>query len=243
MAILPPSSSMRKYFRLSHATAIGEIGGMYCRVVTLAASPSSVETKETINQLIAIRTKVRRLMMLKVTISYEWSLRGRWPLKRYEELEEVELQLSRLLTHAVTICENLGPVYSRALLRRTHFLDPVFLADCIAILTMCTTALRTSRPLPQIVPVLIDRYLANAHGFQFRAQSHHGKLGDDASSHHAAFDDDNLEELPKIVTFETICKEEYQTFAVGVLVAYGSESWASTVAVRVSDSSPCPLPS
>lgn len=37
-AILPPSSSMRKYYRLSHATAIAEIGGMYCQVSFLLVS-------------------------------------------------------------------------------------------------------------------------------------------------------------------------------------------------------------
>jgi len=223
MAVLPPSSSMRKYFRLSHATAIGEIGGMYCQVVTLAASPNTVETKHAINHLIAIRAKVRRLMVLKGSISYEWSLRGRWPLKRYEELEQVELQLSKLLTHAVTICENLGPVYSRALLRRTHFLDPIFLADCIAILTMCTTALRTSQPLPQIVPVLIDRYLSTAPGFQVRF--HNDDFGSVDLDNQNHSEEESIAQLPKVVTFDTISKEEYQTFAVGVSVAYGSECW------------------
>ncbi|UZJ51414.1 hypothetical protein CBS101457_000734 [Exobasidium rhododendri] len=211
MAVLPPSSSMRSYFRLSHATAIEEIGGMYCQVVTLAATPSSVESKEAINHLIAIRGKVRRLMALKLTISYEWSLRGRWPLARYQELETVELQLSKLLTHAITIFENLGPTNSRLLLRRTHFLDPVFLADCIAILTMCTTSLKTGQPLPQIVPVLIDRYLSTSPGFQVHFQQQH-------QQHQGA---ETTTQLPRFVTYDTLCKEEYQIFAVGAMVAYG----------------------
>jgi hypothetical protein len=225
-AVLPPSSSMRKYYRLSHATAIAEIGGMYCQTVTLAVKPDMLETQQAIAHLSAIRYKVRRLGMLKANISYEWSARGPWPLKRYNELEEVELQLSKLLTHAITLCEHLGPVYSRALLRRTHFLDPLFLADCVAVLTMCATSLRTSQPLPQIVPVLIDRYLQHAPGFQYRATPLQQEFTRNVDNATMVIDDDDEDgiadsQLPKIVTFDTLGTDEYQTFAVGVLLSYG----------------------
>lgn len=194
--------------------------------VTLAVTPDSMETQVAIQHLIAIRNKVRRLATLKANISYEWSARGRWPLKRYNELEEVELQLSKLLTHAISICEYLGPTYSRALLRRTHFLDPLFLADCIAVLTMCATALRTSQPLPQIVPILIDRYLKCAPGFQFRVnpEDYSNTVDlDPTANQSTSAEEESIDKLPKIVTFETLETKEYQTFAVGVTVAYGSE--------------------
>jgi hypothetical protein len=234
-AILPPSSSMRKYYRLSHATAITEIGGMYCQTVTLAVKPDLLETKQAIAHLSAIRYKVRRLGMLKTNISYEWSARGPWPLKRYNELEEIELQLSKLLTHAISIHEHLGPVYSRALLRRTHFLDPLFLADCVAVLTMCATSLKTSQPLPQIVPVLIDRYLKYAPGFQYRStplQQEYKNSGtanventamslmDDEDQEDGEDVDKTIADLSKVVTFDTLATDAYQSFAVGVIVSY-----------------------
>lgn len=245
MAVLPPSSSMRTYFRLSHATTIRETGALFCTAVTIAATPSQRHDLPRVQaQLLAVRAKIRRLALLKGSISYEWSLRGKWPVRRYSELERIELRVLRLLTHTTTIYEHLGPAYTRALLDRTHFLDPLFLADCIAVLSMCTTSLRTRQPLPQIVPVLIDRYLSTALGFKVRKEAQFERGLDDEDSHDGSapakgeFDIDGDEDdvtsrprdaqnvfagLPHKVTFETLCDEQYQTFAVGAQVAFGSE--------------------
>jgi hypothetical protein len=226
VAILPPSSSMRTYFRLSHATTIRETGGLFCEVVYLAAAPVAPpheESRELLNKLIAVRTKIRRLAMLKGAISYEWSLRGKWPMTRYEHLERIELRILRLLTHAVTIYETLGPLYSKALLKRTHFLDPTFLADCIAVFSMCTTSLSTGQPLPQIAPVLIDRYMSRQMGYRVRDYSaeRHAHFGAAVDAIAATPDDDVFARLPGVISFETLCDEQYQTFAVGASVAFG----------------------
>lgn len=217
MSILPPSSSMRTYFRLSHATIIRETGGLFCENIYLAATPGQHDTKDVLEKLLAVRSKIRRLSKLKESISYEWSLRGKWPIHRYEKLERTELRILRLLTHAITIYESLGPAYSRALLKRTHFLDPTFLADCIAVLSMCTTSLSTGQPLPQIAPVLIDRYMCKPMGFKIRDSTNM------AYSHESV--ETPAEEiersLPEIVTFDTLLDEKYQTFAVGASVAFG----------------------
>lgn len=242
MAVLPPSSSMRTYFRLSHATVIRETGGLFCNAITNAANPKREEdTAEILNQLLAVRSKIRRLALLKASISYEWSLRGKWPLHRYNELERMELRVLRLITHAVTIHDSLEPAYSRALLDRTHFLDPLFLAgaytprtvkrfthlsssDCIVILSMCTTSLRTAQPLPLIVPVLIDRYLSRSQGFKVRKvfSSSDSTYGDQEQEG-AAQRPDPLAGLPQTITFDTLNDLQYQTFAVGAQIAFGSE--------------------
>lgn len=129
---------MRTYYRHSQATAIRETGGLFCEVIFLAATPGPHDSKQLLEKLLAVRSKIRRLATLKSSISYEWSLRGRWPLERYERLERIELRILRLLTHAVTIYESLGPAYSRALLNRTHFLDPMFLSGECAHLASLT---------------------------------------------------------------------------------------------------------
>lgn len=213
MSILPPTSSMRTYFRLSHATIIRETGSLFCENIYLAARPGQHDTKDVLEKILAVRSKIRRLGQLKGSISYEWSLRGKWPIRRYEHLERIELRILRLLTHAITIYESLGPAYSRALLKRTRFLDPVFLADCIAVLSMCTNSLSTGQPLPQIAPVLIDRYMSNPMGFKIR--SHEATDTPDETL------DEVMESLPAIVTFDTLFDEKYQTFAVGASVAFG----------------------
>ncbi|MCO5565580.1 hypothetical protein L7F22_019254 [Adiantum nelumboides] len=215
MSTLPPTSSMRTYFRLSHATIIRETGGLFCENIYLASRPGQHDTKDVLNKLLAVRSKIRRLSHLKGSISYEWSLRGKWPVHRYENLERIELRILRLLTHAITIYETLGPAYSRALLKRTRFLDPTFLADCIAVLSMCTTSLSTRQPLPQIAPVLIDRYMFKPMGFKIRSYE-----GGETETPDETLDE-IMGSLPSTVTFETLLDEKYQTFAVGASVAFG----------------------
>ncbi len=117
-------------------------------------------------RIIAIRAKLRRLSMISVNVSYEFSLRGRWPAARYRELFDVQLQISKLLSHCLAIFERLGPAYSIALLRRTRFLDPRFLGDVVSVISMCSTALKTGEPLPQVTPCpLVDRFMDTPHGF------------------------------------------------------------------------------
>jgi hypothetical protein len=100
-------------------------------------------------KLLTTRSKLRRIALLRAVVSYEFSLRGRWPTKRYDTLAATEMEISKLLSHAVVVSEELGPAYSAALLRRTRGLDPLFLGDVIAVLQMCSTALQTGEALPQ----------------------------------------------------------------------------------------------
>lgn len=201
MILLPPSSSLRKHQRHSHAAIISELGQLYCQVVGYAAAPHNSQSTpvDLMLRLQATRSKLRRLGALSATVAYEFSLRGRWPAERYAKLASVEMELSKLLSHAVTVSEHLGPEYSAALLRRTRLLDPLFLADCIAVLQMCATALATGQPLPQVTPVLLDRFLRDMGQSGFALQS-----GDDA---------DDLG-LPKLVTLETLQSEQYQVSPV-----------------------------
>lgn len=233
MAILPPSSTLRKYIRVSHATIVDQIAKLYCHVITIAALPPSsssnpptdvMTSTEATKQLLTLRQKMRRLGVLKVNVAYEWSLQGQWPTSRYDDLARVEMELSKLLSHAVMIVDHLGPAYSKALLRRIRFLDPIFLADCIAVLTMSTTALRSATPLPQIVPVLLDRFFAVRHSFEVlrsRSEAPHLEQKGHVDEHEEQEKDREDLELPQHVTFETLASEKYQTFAVGVSVAFG----------------------
>lgn len=98
------------------------------------------------------------------------------------------------MSHCLTVVERLGPAYSRALLRRTRFLDPQFLGDVVAVFSMTSTALRTAAPLPQITPSpLVDRFLIHHHGFDITLRDS---------------EDDDLG-LPRNVTMETLSDEQY----------------------------------
>ncbi|KAN0063991.1 hypothetical protein ACQY0O_003597 [Thecaphora frezii] len=217
---LPPSNSLRKHQRLSHATTIAELGKSYCRVVSIAASPhhgaeTDGEAERVNKRLIALRAKLRRLDMAAVNVSYEYSLRGRWPKARYTELFKVQMELLKLLSHTLTVISQLGPAYSLALLRRTRFLDPLFLGDVISVISMCSTALKTASPLPQITPCpLLDRFMLFEHGFDVRYPDHGAGGDDDEGS-------ELLATLPKKISLATLKDEEYLAFAVGVVTLFG----------------------
>jgi hypothetical protein len=223
---LPPSSTLREYQRLSHAATIAELGKIYCAVVGIAShghhdhasrrlegeSVAEVPSSEVVRKrIIGVRAKLRRLSMISVNVSYEFSLRGRWPSSRYAALFSVQMEISKLLSHCIAVLERLGPAYSIALLRRTRFLDPRFLGDVLSVISMCSTALKTAEPLPQVTPCpLVDRFMDTPHGFN-------AYLPDDV---HTATDP-LLAELPTKITLQTLEDAEYMTFAVGVATLFG----------------------
>ncbi|EST08587.2 Brefeldin A sensitivity protein-related, domain of unknown function DUF2421 [Kalmanozyma brasiliensis GHG001] len=174
----------------------------------LNAHPSSDLVRK---RIIAIRAKLRRLSMISVNVSYEFSLRGRWPAARYRELFDVQMQISKLLSHCLAIFERLGAAYSIALLRRTRFLDPRFLGDVVSVISMCSTALKTGEPLPQVTPCpLVDRFMDTPHGFNtYLPQDLAGPM------------DDVLASLPAKITMSTLQDAEYMTFSVGVATLFG----------------------
>lgn len=78
----------------------------------------------------------------------------------------------------------------------------------MSVYSLCSTALRTAAPLPQVSPILFSRYLSSA-GFHFHTEQD----GDDA--------EETLPGLPKELTVEVLESEEYLTFAVGVMTLSG----------------------
>ncbi|PWY96951.1 hypothetical protein BCV70DRAFT_203294 [Testicularia cyperi] len=184
-------------------------------------------------RLIAIRAKLRRLSMISVNVSYEFSLRGSWPAARYADLFRIQLEMSKLLSHCLTVLEKLGPAYSIALLRRTRFLDPRFLGDVVSVISMCATALKTAEPLPQITACpLLDRFIETPHGLNAyipTTTTTHSNLQsqsqDDPACMMAAvaetWQDELLETLPKKITLSVLEDQEYMDFSVGVLTLFG----------------------
>ena len=82
----------------------------------------------------------------------QFSLRGKWPAKRYQKILELQLcvsvsrnvvvrlmmlqrQIAFLLSHLMSVVEHLEPAWSRAFLRRTRFLDADFQGDMLAVIS------------------------------------------------------------------------------------------------------------
>ncbi|GJE89275.1 aromatic acid exporter family member 2 domain-containing protein [Phanerochaete sordida] len=206
-SFLPPSTTLRAYQRRMMATTVAEIGSVYCSVVSFANTQGTYEVDKgaIVQSLIAIRLKLKRSLVLRTNIVYEFSLRGKWPAQRYQKILEIQLQMAYLLSHLMSVCERLEPAWRRAFLRRTRLLDADFQGDVLAVISMISTALRTGQPLPQITPCpLLDRYMENQHGLNVIR----GEADEDYG-------------LPRTMTIDTLANEQYLCFSVGCTTAFG----------------------
>ncbi len=110
----------------------------------------------------------------------------------------------------MSVIEHLEPAWTRALLKRTRFVDPDFQGDTLAVISedyhpqkpdsshisppaMIASSLRTGQPLPQITPApLIDRFMLRYHGFDVIHKESEEDYG-----------------LPRSLTLETLQNEQY----------------------------------
>ncbi|KAI0344331.1 hypothetical protein BDW22DRAFT_1355705 [Trametopsis cervina] len=206
-SFLPPTMTLRSYQRRMMSTTVAEIGSVYCSVLSFANTQGTYEVDRgsIVQSLIAIRLKLKRSLVLRANIVYEFSLRGRWPSERYHKILEIQLETAYLLSHLMSVVEHLEPAWRRAFLRRTRFTDADFQGDVLAVISMISTALRTGHPLPQITPCpLLDRYMQNQHGLNV--------------IRHEADDDYGL---PRTMTLDTLSNEQYMCFSVGCTTAFG----------------------
>ncbi|EJD55665.1 hypothetical protein AURDEDRAFT_78909 [Auricularia subglabra TFB-10046 SS5] len=201
---LPPSKSIRGYQRISHATTTLEIGAIYCCIVSLAnsADPVHADASSIVTRLTALRSKLKRMHAMTANVKFEVSVYGEWPFERYNTLYHVQMEIAALLSQLLSAVQHLDHKWAHAFLKRTRFVDPEFLADVLASLTMISTALRTARPLPQLTPVLLEQFVRSQQGLQVV---------------HATADEDFG--LPRSVTMETLEDEQYMYFCVGVASA------------------------
>jgi len=72
-SFLPPSTTLRKYQRTTLATATGELGAIYCSIVSFAntGEHTSQDVQEIVQSLIAIRAKLKRSLVLKQNVIFE----------------------------------------------------------------------------------------------------------------------------------------------------------------------------
>jgi hypothetical protein len=204
-SLFPPSRTIRCYQRRTLATTSAEIGSIYCSVVSHANSYVDGDSPTIVQSLLAIRSKLKRSLVLKENVIYEFSLRGKWPAERYHKILEIQLQIAYQLGHLMSIVHDLEPAWAHAFLRRTRMLDSDFQGDVLAVISLISYALRTGSPLPQITPCpLLDRFMLRHHGLNVVHEESEDNYG-----------------LPRMVTVETLENLQYLTFCVGVSTAFG----------------------
>ncbi|TDL16189.1 hypothetical protein BD410DRAFT_755679 [Rickenella mellea] len=204
-SFLPPSTTLRRYIRLTYATTAAEMGQLYCNVVSFANAPWISDNERILKNLLAVRAKLNRSKVMKANVVYELTLRGKWPAERYERILEIQLEIAYLLSHMKSVINHLEPAWGKAFLLRTRFLESDFQGDTLAVISMISTALRIGIPLPQITPCpLLDRFMAHHHNSKMLRQDAEDGYG-----------------LPKLLNIETLENEQYLCFSVGVSTAYG----------------------
>ncbi|THH04285.1 hypothetical protein EW145_g5635 [Phellinidium pouzarii] len=205
LSFLPPATTLRRYLRATCATTAEQIGYLYCDIISYATVPDGPHKEIIIKDLFAIRMKLRRSLALMQNVTYEFSLRGKWPEKRYNTIYEIQMEIAYLLSHLRSVTEHLELSWAKAFLKRTRFLEPEFQGDVLGVISMISFALRTGKPLPQVTSCpLLDRFVALHHGLNvFR------------------MDDETDFGLPHTLTIETLEDEQYLYFSVGVATAFG----------------------
>ncbi|KAG2070593.1 hypothetical protein BDR04DRAFT_1198344 [Suillus decipiens] len=204
-SLFPPSKTIRSYQRRTVATTSAELGSIYCSVVSYANSYVDGDTTTIVRSLLAIRSKLKRSLVLKDNVIYEFSLRGKWPIERYLKILELQMQISYQLCHLMSIVLHLEPAWAYAFLRRTRMLDSDFQGDVLAVISLISNALHTGSPLPQITPCpLLDRFMVRHHGLNVVHEESEDNYG-----------------LPRMLTIETLEDLQYLTFCVGVSTAFG----------------------
>lgn len=202
-SFLPPSTTIRSYQRRVLATTVVQLGTIYCASVSFASNRKADEPALIVQSLLAIRRKLKRSLMVKENVTYELSLRGRWPAERYQKILDIQLQLTYLLSHLLSVIEELEPIWVQAFLKRTRLLDPDFEGDVLAVISLISTTLKTGIPLPQVTPCpLLNRFIERHHGFGV-VQESEDELG-----------------LPKNITIETLESLQYLTFCVGISTVF-----------------------
>ncbi|TRM68618.1 hypothetical protein BD626DRAFT_119094 [Schizophyllum amplum] len=203
-SFLPPSTTIRRLQRRTLATTCSEIGAIFCSIVSFANVPQDVDTQEILTSLIAIRSKLKRSITRSQNVTYEFSLRGKWPAERYNKIRELQIQLAYSLSHLMSVIKHMDPAWTRAFLRRTRLVDSDFQGDVLAVISLISTALRTGTPLPQITPCpLLDRFMLHFHGLNVIHKESEEDYG-----------------LPRTLTLETLENEQYLMFCVGVSTTF-----------------------
>ncbi|KAF8149165.1 hypothetical protein B0H34DRAFT_735166 [Crassisporium funariophilum] len=204
VSFFPPSTTIRKYHRNLMATTSTELGSIYCSILSFANSKHEPEIQQIISSLIAIRSKLDRSAVLRTNVIYEFSLRGRWPAKRYQQIVDLQTAISYSLSHLMSVVKHLESNWARAFLRRTRFMDSDFQGDILAVISMISSSLRTGSPLPQITPCpLLDRFMLKYHGLDV--------IHKDAEENYG---------LPRTLTLDTLKDEQYLMFCVGITTAF-----------------------
>ncbi|WRT65402.1 uncharacterized protein IL334_002345 [Kwoniella shivajii] len=204
---IPPVYSAKRAIRSSYAQSINAAGSIFCDVLSHANDHRHhlEEDDELRKKLITWRSKLNKLGARHNFAASEYSLRGQWPEERYKALLDTLQDIFSLLSQLNHVLTQLDRPWRKALLDRTRLSDPIFLGDVLAVLSMCSTALRAGTALPQITPSpLVARFrMGKTKGLD---------LPHDPT--------DQSGELPSLVTVDVLESDNYLRYALGITTTF-----------------------
>ncbi len=162
-AQLPPTVSGKETVRKSYARMISQIGTVWCDIISEANDEHmSVNTEQHVirDRVLAMKRKLAKTGMKHEAIKFEFSLKGRWPIERYQvsprevcnvtnfandprlhkALHDVCVDMVALLSQMHHVMAGMPYPWRRALLERVKLLDHRFLGECLAVISKSGTA-------------------------------------------------------------------------------------------------------
>lgn len=232
-SLVPPSYSAKTAIRKSYARSIASVGHILCEILSAANDPHAVAdmafNQHIRGELLRGRAKLTKLGVRHANAKKELSIRGRWPEDSYQGLLNTLVETMSLLAQFNHVLPQMDPKWRKALLLRTRMCDPLFLGDVLAVISMTSSALRASTPLPQITPgPLIAKYVSHKTCPTTCSQQHMNRykgldLPIDPAEHH--------DDLPSHVTADVLESEDYMRYALGVSTIYALMSRLDSVVV------------
>ncbi|CDZ98776.1 Predicted membrane protein [Phaffia rhodozyma] len=217
---VPPVASGKRNIRASYSRVITTTGDALCAIVSYSNDvvPDEEEHARIEGNLIAVKKKLNQLELRHKAVTYEISFRGTWPIERYTALKSVLSDIVTLMNQLHFIMGVMDPAWKKALLIRTRLSDPRFMGDVLAVISLCSTALQSKSPLPQITPCpLVERYLERRHGLL---------VVDDENIDHRDVTQENekayprFKGVPRRVTVDILKSEEYLRFSMACATCF-----------------------
>lgn len=206
---LPPKTTQKAVVRRTFAKTIGHTGDLACQILSFAACKGDQRIprppQAIIKTLQGLRIRIGKTAAGTAMIKYEVTLRGPWPAQHYDSLKSLQMEILDLLGQFCAVVGSLDKQWTEALLRRTQFANPQFLAQFLNAIHLLSNALEHGRPLPYLYDTLLERFLRSPETVK--------------AGHSYGFDLD-VEGVPNHVDLATLCSLDYLRYSCGVSQAY-----------------------
>ncbi|KAF9031494.1 hypothetical protein BDZ89DRAFT_1063889 [Hymenopellis radicata] len=121
------------------------------------ASPKELRMRRFTPKMLAVSTRLQELNPSLQTARLEPQVRGMWPAEMYKSLHDKEGRILMAMILLVGALSRLDTKWCSILVHHTPFMNPNFLADVFMHISILSSSLAHSTPLPPTFPSLRDR--------------------------------------------------------------------------------------